>query len=52
MSEEIPVTDENIEEISNNLKGGLGELRMIVQVTRKETGETETHELIGTSIED
>ena len=49
---EIPVTDENIEEISNNLKGGLGELRFTVQVTRKETGETETHELIGKPIEE
>ena len=49
---EIPVTDENIEEIGNALKGGLGELRFTVQITRKGTGETETHELIGKPIEE
>ncbi len=49
---EIEVTDENIEEIGNALKGGLGELHFTVQVTRKATGETETHELIGKPLED
>lgn len=30
-----------------DLQGQMGELRMTVQVTRKETGEVETHELVG-----
>lgn len=34
----------------NDLVGKPGELRMTIHITRKETGETETHELVGTVI--
>lgn len=33
--------------MSAELKGAVGELRMAVQITRKDTGITETHELVG-----
>lgn len=35
-----------------DLQGQPGELRMTIQVTRAETGEVETYELIGTPIEE
>jgi hypothetical protein len=31
----------------SNLQGQPGEVRMTIQIKRKETGETETHELVG-----
>lgn len=31
-----------------NLSGGIGELRMVVEITRKETGLTETVEMTST----
>lgn len=33
-----------------DLAGQIGELRMVLEIKRKETGETETVELIGTPI--
>jgi hypothetical protein len=35
-----------------NLGGDLGELRLVVQIVRKETGKTETVELVGFIDED
>jgi hypothetical protein len=32
----------------SELKGALGELRMMLQITRKETGKTDTVELVST----
>ncbi len=40
------------EEQVNALKGGEGELRMTVHVTRKATGLTETYELVGTAVKE
>lgn len=33
----------------SNLTGQAGELRMSIEITRKETGKVETYELVGTA---
>jgi len=34
-----------------DLEGQIGELRMVLEIVRKDTGKTETIELIGTPVE-
>lgn len=35
-----------------DIQGSIGELRMVIEIKRAATGETETYELIGTTIKE